>query len=252
MRIVAVIPARLESIRLPRKMLADVGGKPLIQHTIDAVRGCRRVLQVVVATDSEEIRDAIRGGRRGAWVFVTEPADSGTERIASIVDRLHADLIVNVQGDEPEIRPEHLEAVIDAALAFPACDMATLATALDPDDQESRDVVKVTVGTNGFAYEFERSYQSACCVEPGMGVSSPIRHVGVYAYRPDFLRWISQQPAGLSEKQERLEQLRALHLGCRIRVAMVDHPSKGIDTPADLEAFRERYTARLKSADSDM
>lgn len=247
MRIVAVIPARLESTRLPRKMLADVGGKTLIEHTIAATMACKRFGVVWVASDSEEI---LRIARRHARTAGTGRANSGTERIASVLDWINADLIVNVQGDEPEIRPEHLEAVIDAALAFPACDMATLATPLHSDDQQSSDVVKVTIDPNGFAYEFERDFQSACCVEPGMGISDPMRHIGVYAYRPDFLRWIVKQPAGVIEKQERLEQLRALRLGCRIRVAKVDHPFRGIDTEDDLKAFSDRTLQRRQKPES--
>lgn len=226
MRIIAVIPARLESTRLPRKLLLDQTGKPLIRHTVEAVNACKRIDRVYIATDSSEVAKAA-----GKYVHILEtgPARNGTERIASVLDQVDADLVVNVQGDEPEITTLHLSELIDAAIAFPTCDMATLATnALDA-DQESPDAVKVERSAGGFATKFSRK-----------PLPKGLRHIGVYAYSPAFLRWFVAQRPTANEEAEKLEQLRAFDKGCRIRVATVQHAERGIDTSDDYLAFRIR------------
>lgn len=226
MRIVAVIPARLESTRLPRKLLLDETGKPLIRHTVEAVKACGQIDQLYVATDSREIEAAC-----GPYthVLMTGEARNGTERVAWVLGEINADLVVNVQADEPEITPEHIEALIEAATMIPTCDMATLATSATVPDQECEHVVKVERSTGGFATRFSRK-----------GLAKGVRHLGVYAYSPAFLRWFVDQKPTQGEQAEHLEQLRALDKGCRIRVAMIQHAERGIDTEEDYAAFVAR------------
>lgn len=238
-RVVAVIPARLESSRLPRKMLREAGGRPLICHTVSAVKSCASLDRIVVATDSVEIFKAVEGM---APVCMTGPASNGTERVASIVNGLGADLIINVQGDEPEIKPESLDALIWGFNSIPGCDMATLGTAIQDGDHESMDVVKV-VQYGGFAAGFTRHPTAT-------NPKRTLRHVGIYAYTPRFLRWFVSQPPTTRETVDRLEQMRALENDCRIRVVPVDHPYHSIDTAEQFEAFAER-SFRLTTLPSD-
>ena len=237
--VVAVVPARVDSTRLHNKVLLSETGKPLICHTIESIMAASCVGSVVVATDSAEIKAACRGI---ANVILTGPANCGTDRIASIVDQLNADLIVAVQADEPEIKPGHLEALVNTYTAFPACDIATLATAIAPSDMDNENVVKVSVSpTQKFAYHFWRTTES----EDDWKLNPDVRrHLGIYAYSPRFLKWISGQPANRWEESERLEQLRAYYLNCRIRVAIVDHPYHGIDTREQYDAFAARWKAK--------
>lgn len=229
MRVVAIIPARLESTRLPRKMLLDETGEPLIVHTADAVRNCRDIAEVIVATDSETIFHAVK---HLCDVRMTKAADNGTARIAQLLNRIgDVDLIINVQGDEPEIDPDHLSKLITTANDIPSCDMATLCTGATMSDQSDTNVVKVRRNTAGsYATEFSRR-----------PLANAHRHIGVYAYRPAFLEWFVSRPQSAREKAERLEQLRALDAGCRIRVVDVPHHHYGIDTREQYEAFVARY-----------
>lgn len=227
MQIVAIIPARLESTRLPRKLLLEETGRPLIQHTVTAVRAYEPFSRVIVATDSDEIAAACD---QYTHVVKTGESRNGTERVASILDQIDADLIVNVQADEPEVEQSHLAALIEAAIDIPGCDMATLATTATVKDQESESVVKVERSNAGFAQRFSRK-----------GLQKGMRHIGVYAYRPDFLRWFVAQRPTQGEQAEHLEQLRALDKGCRIRVGMVQHAERGIDTQEEYAAFVARF-----------
>lgn len=229
MRVVAIIPARLESTRLPRKMLLGDTGHPLIAHTVECVCRCRSIDDVIVATDSPEIANAIS---YPAVAMMTGPAENGTARIAQLLNRIgEADLILNVQGDEPEIDPDHLSRLINAAMEIPSCDMATLCTGATMSDQADPNVVKVKRNTAGsYATEFSR-----------IRMANSHRHIGVYAYRPEFLEWFVKQPPSAREVSQRLEQLRALDAGCRIRVVSVPHHHYGIDTREQYDAFVERH-----------
>ena len=235
MRVVCVIPARLESTRLPGKVLLAETGKPLICHTIDAIKAAGYLPMVV--TDSQEIYSTLRNDRQAEIVFDPRPSNSGTDRIAKLFDddspaRPHCDLIVAVQADEPEIKPGHIEALVEAYQTIPGCDMATLATQLHTADADNQSVVKVDIWNDGFAENFSRrmTYRHS--------------HLGVYAYSPRFLKWFASQPRTESEERMSLEQLRALDNGCRIRVAIVDHPYHGIDTREQYDAFVARWKAK--------
>jgi 3-deoxy-manno-octulosonate cytidylyltransferase (CMP-KDO synthetase) len=243
MRAVVVIPARLQSTRLPRKLLLDESGKPLIQHVHERAAAASRAARVVIATDSEEIRAVAEGF--GAEALLTRDDHlSGTDRVAEAVRLLEAegerpDLVVNVQGDEPELDPALIDRLIEVMEAGDA-PMGTLAEPLqDPEDLARPQVVKVVVDANGRALYFSRA-AIPHGAEPG-GDPAPLRHLGIYAYRPAFLQaYCTRDPAPL-ERVEKLEQLRALHHGHSLQVAVVEGGgARGIDTRADYDAFLAR------------
>jgi len=244
-RTVIVIPARLASTRLARKMLLDETGKPLIQHTYEAACCSRLAERVVVATDSVEIERVVRGF--GGEVRLTDPSHpSGTDRIAEVVSSLpDYDVILNLQGDEPEMPAEVLDAVIGGLLAHPA---AAVATAACPIREEALlhdpSCVKVVMDGEGRALYFSRSpIPYPRLWDPAWLTSDSPRfwqHIGLYAYRRDFLLGYSQLPPAVTEQTESLEQLRVLHAGLAIQVIPVDHRGKGIDTPTDYAAFVTR------------
>ncbi|MEM6757182.1 MAG: 3-deoxy-manno-octulosonate cytidylyltransferase [Planctomycetota bacterium] len=249
-RALAVLPARLASARLPGKPLLDRTGQPLIAHVVARVRRARTIDRVIVATDDDRIADAARDA--GAEARLTrDDHPNGTSRIAEVIHRLNAQgeavspIVVNVQGDEPEVEPTHIDTLVDALTAAPDAPMATLAAAWDPAiDPADPNVVKVVVGGNGDALYFSRS--PIPFDRDGDGVDR-LHHVGLYAYRPAFLETFVALPPAPHELAERLEQLRALEHGHRIRVAVVDHARPGIDTPEQYAAFVER-TAKAHSA----
>lgn len=259
---IAIIPARLGSTRLPGKVLLSKTGKPLIQHVWEAARRSRRVSRVLVATDDRRVCDTAKAF--GAEVVLTSTAHpNGTSRLseAARVAGLADDaLIVNVQGDEPELEPEAIDAGVDAYLAClrtgtPA-DIATLAVPFSRDDAraiggceseaaehpDNPNCVKVVLDTRGFAMYFSRS--RIPCDRDGTGgpEAACLRHIGLYVYTRQFLdRYLAMTPTPL-EKCEQLEQLRALQHGCRIIVAIRPTAAPGIDTPEQYEAFVSRYS----------
>ena len=238
-----VIPARMGATRLPGKPLLAETGKPLVVHTLEAVRHCTRAARVVVATDDDRIAAAVRA----AWgeAILTSPGcRSGTDRVAEAA-RLIAgdDIVVNVQGDEPEVDPAALDVLIAAVEADLTVQMATLAAPILSDEElASPSVVKVVVDARGDAMYFSRS-PIPFAREP-LGPARPRRHVGVYAYRRDFLQKFAGMDATPLELTEVLEQLRALENGVRIRVVATDRAPPGIDTPQDYEAFVRRWRER--------
>lgn len=244
MPILAVIPARYGSTRLPAKALLDRTGKPLVVHVAKAVRACATIDRVVVATDDQRIVDAVTA--HGGEVVMTSAAHrSGTDRVAEVAE-LEAyrgfDTIINVQGDEPELDADVLPALI-AALASGDDErrMATLATPFGPDDDaDDPAAVKVVIGANGCALYFSRARIPYDRVADAPSAGTHYRHVGIYGFtRPALIAFTSWPPTPL-EQRESLEQLRALEHGLPIRVGLVANAPKGIDTPADYDAFVER------------
>jgi 3-deoxy-manno-octulosonate cytidylyltransferase (CMP-KDO synthetase) len=240
----AVIPARLGSTRLPRKVLLRETGKYLVQHVWERVRRARSVGRVVIATDDEQVRAACLGF--GAECMMTSPRHgSGTDRVAEVARRLRAKRIVNVQGDEPEADPGAIDRVIDA---LDEAELSTLATPL-LEDAANPNRVKVVLDRAGFALYFSRSL----IPHPREPLLQPLLHLGVYGYRSSALaRWVSLPPSAL-ERTEKLEQLRALEAGMRIRVVV--RPTRwsgGIDTEADYRAFVRRYSLRRRRASAGM
>ncbi len=247
MRAIVVIPARLASTRLERKLLLAESGKPLLQHVWERACAARRPSRVVIATDSEELRAAAVGF--GAEALMTSAAHtSGTDRVAEAVRALAAaggpplDLVVNVQGDEPELDPRLIDRLIEVMEQCEA-PMGTLAEPItDPADLARPQVVKVVQGERGDALYFSRAaipHGAAPGDDP-----PPLRHLGIYAYRPAFLQAFCALPPAPLERAEKLEQLRALAHGHALRVAVVPPTGvRGIDTREDYDAFLARVRA---------
>ncbi len=241
-----VIPARLASTRLPRKLLLAETGQPLIQHTYQAAQRAKRASGVVVAADHEEIAAAVRAfdGR----VVMTSPAcASGTDRVAEVARQMpEVDIFVNVQGDEPEISGEAIDLAIELLERDPSAVMATLATPIRSREKlEDPACVKVVCDARGRALYFSRSVipRPRTWDDALLGSEPPafLQHIGLYAYRRDFLLQIAQLERCQHEKIESLEQLRVLYHGHAIQVGLIDEPAIGIDTPADYAAFVQRW-----------
>jgi 3-deoxy-manno-octulosonate cytidylyltransferase (CMP-KDO synthetase) len=246
---IIVIPARLKSTRLPRKLLLSETGKTLIQHTYESAGRAGKPRGMCVACDDREIFDAVVsfGGR----VVMTDPnAASGTDRVAEVARELsEVDIVVNVQGDEPEISGESIDLAIGLLEADPDAVMSTLATPIRTRRQfEDPACVKVVFDSRGRAIYFSRSPipfprnwdEALLSAEP----PHFYQHVGLYAYRRDFLLQIAELPQPAIERIECLEQLRVVHAGYSILVGVVDEPTFGIDTPTDYQAFVEKWRRR--------
>ena len=256
MRACGIIPARLHSSRLPRKLLLSDTGRPLLQYVWEAACRTRRLDEVIIATDSQEIAETVR--RFGGRFEMTGEHPSGTDRIAEVVRRcgLDADIIVNIQGDEPEIDPDHIDTLVDALETHPNAQMATLATPITSLDRlNDRSCTKVVCAATGRALYFSRLPVPYCrdgrveellerAAETAAGRSPWNLHIGLYAYRRDFLLRLTELPPSTLERLEKLEQLRALEAGAWIQVAFVDHASVGIDTPDDYAQFCARQRRR--------
>ena len=224
MNVLGIIPARYGSTRFPGKALAMLNGAPLIQHVYEQARAATRLDDVIVATDDERIVQAV--ARFGGTAVMTSPTHrSGTDRIAEVVRQRDAQVILNIQGDEPLIAPSQLDQVAEFLLAHRAVPMATLAVPLaQTEDVTSPHVVKVVADQDGYALYFSRAPIPAC-----------FKHIGVYGYQREFLlRFPHLAPTPL-EQLEQLEQLRALEHGYKIKVLETSHDTIGVDTPEDLK-----------------
>ena len=242
MSVTVVIPARYASTRLPGKPLLARTGKPLIQHVVEAVRGARRVDRVVVATDDERIAQAVAAF--GGQAVMTRPDHAtGTDRIAETVAALKLgddDIVVNVQGDEPEISPTFVDALAEL-VQVSRCPMATLAAPLPADQAGDTNKVKVVLAKDGKALYFSRA--KIPFDRDDEGSAAYLLHLGLYAYRAAFLRTFAALPRTPAEKSEKLEQLRALESGYAIAVGVVNYDGCGIDTPEDYERFVRKQQA---------
>jgi len=248
-RILGVIPARFASTRFPGKALAQVAGKSLLQHVYERASQARYLTHLVVATDDERIHDEARRFR--APVKMTR-ADhlSGTDRAAEIASADPADLVVNIQGDEPLIDPGAIDAAILSMLDEDAAPMGTLKKRIeDPADLANPNVVKVVTDLTGRALYFSR-YSIPYA---GGGAGIHYKHIGLYVYRRDFLLNYSNLTLGPLERAERLEQLRALENGHAIQVAETDYESLGVDTPDDLDRLSRLFqTASFLATESKL
>jgi 3-deoxy-manno-octulosonate cytidylyltransferase (CMP-KDO synthetase) len=238
---IVVIPARFGSTRFPAKIVARDTGKPLVQHVVDQAKKCKLVSRVIVATDDRRISDALAA--YDTQVVMTSPEhQSGTDRIAEVAGQLTADIIVNVQGDEPEIEPQTIDTLIARLESVATDDMATACTPfgksanpLDPN------LVKVVMDERGRAIYFSRSPIPYRREADFVGNAAYHLHLGIYAYRRPFLLKFSSWAQTPLEKTEKLEQLRALEHGCSIYVLKIDRATHGIDTPEQYAEFVERY-----------
>ena len=223
MSVIVIIPARYASTRLPGKPLLAETGKSLIQHVVEAARGAKRAERVVVATDDRRIFDAVTGFG-GEAVMTGESCRTGTDRLAEAAGALGLDdgaIVVNVQGDEPEMPPECIDRLVELLEASGA-PMATLAAPLPADEAGDPDKVKVVVSAGGRALYFSRApipFDRA-----GAGRGEYLLHLGIYAYRKKFLVEFAAMARTPAEQAEKLEQLRALENGRAIAVAVVNRP----------------------------
>ena len=245
---VIIIPARLASTRLPEKLLLKKTGKSVLQHTCQSAALSKKADQVIVAADDARIFDEVKSF--GGNVIMTDPNHvCGTDRVAEVAAKLDGyDIIVNVQGDEPEISAEAIDLAIGLLEQNVDAPMATLATPIRSRDQlQDPSCVKVVVDLRGRAVYFSRS--AIPCPRQWSDellTSDPpsfLQHVGLYAYRGEFLQRIPSLPVPAMEKIESLEQLRVLASGHEILVGQIDHPIAGIDTPEDYAAFVRRLTS---------
>lgn len=248
MKITAVIPARYSSTRFDGKALADIKGKPMVQHVYERTSRAALVSEVIVATDDDRIAAAVRsfGGRAE---MTSRDHGTGTDRLAEVAVRLESDIIVNVQGDEPLIEPDMIDAAIEPLIADSSVVMGTLKSRIkNIHDFISPNVVKVVTDHQGFALYFSRSplpnfRDKWNDLKDEAFVSGKLlcyKHVGLYVYRRPFLLEFAALPQSFLEKSEMLEQLRALENGYRIKVVETPFDSVGVDTPADLEKVLEK------------
>ncbi|MBP2627235.1 MAG: 3-deoxy-manno-octulosonate cytidylyltransferase [Firmicutes bacterium] len=232
MNILCIIPARYSSTRLPGKPLAEIAGKPMIQHVYERAVLAKRPGQVIVATEHELVYETVQNF--GGQVMLTS-ADhlTGTDRLAEVAGRFpEVDLIINVQGDEPLIPPEIIDQLAGAFDGSHDLQMATLMTEMDESEYNTPSAVKVITDLQGYALYFSRSLIPFPRNDTGIPI---YKHIGIYAYRRDFLlKYAKLSPAPL-EVTESLEQLRALEHGYRIKVLKTDFKSIGVDTMEDLE-----------------
>jgi 3-deoxy-manno-octulosonate cytidylyltransferase (CMP-KDO synthetase) len=234
MKSVAVIPARVASTRLPRKMLREVAGKPLVGWVYEAVRSSPLLSDVIIATDSEEILEACL---RHDWkAQMTAPTHrSGTERVHELSNSIAADVYVNVQGDEPLVRPEQIATLLDV-MRDPAVQVGTVKTPCSQEEIPNPNAVKVVTAPDGRALYFSR----ATIPFDRDGVSPRyFKHLGLYAYRKPALDLFVSQPESVLEKIERLEQLRFLENRIAIHVGETPYDSVGVDTEEDLQRVAE-------------
>jgi 3-deoxy-manno-octulosonate cytidylyltransferase (CMP-KDO synthetase) len=254
--VLACIPARYGSTRFPAKVLAKDTGKFLIQHTWESACAAKLPERVIIAADDERIVAAAESF--GADCILTSPdCASGTDRIAEAVADINVDIVVNLQADEPEIDPANIDAVAKLLIDNPDAPMATLAAEFKNTSQISDpNIVKVVVtqyarhNTHDAglrAIYFSRSVIPYDRDKAGTGnIKNYLRHLGIYAYRKDFLLKITKLPQTSLEKIEKLEQLRAIENGFAILVAKVTHTCDGIDTPDQYAEFVKRYKKAAK------
>lgn len=234
--VLAIIPARYDSGRLPGKALADIGGKPMVVRVWERARRAEGVDEVWVATDDDRIAAAVEA--EGGAVARTGPCASGTDRVAAALGRRRGvRVVVNVQGDEPLIDPEGISRVASHLREHPEDSVVTLAADAEPGDLETPSVVKAVLDRRGYALYFSRA---PIPFPRQAGGARPLRHLGIYGYRRDTLLELARLEPTPLERSESLEQLRALENGISIRVLTGARPSWGVDTPADAAAAAER------------
>jgi 3-deoxy-manno-octulosonate cytidylyltransferase (CMP-KDO synthetase) len=258
---VVIIPARYASTRFPGKPIVSINGKPLIQHVYENSKKSKLAKEVIVATDNQMIFDRVQafGGKA---VMTAETHSSGTDRIAEVAAKLDCDIIVNVQGDEPFIKPEMIDGVIEL-LDDQQAAMATLAKTIEnQEDIFDPNVVKVVFDKDGYALYFSRApipfYRdkfivkkpdTKCTIEAS-GIAHKelgifYRHIGIYSYRRDVLLKLAKMKPVALEQTEKLEQLRALVNGFKIKVKETKFETIGIDTPEDLERAKKWLSTSL-------
>lgn len=237
-RTLAVIPARLASTRLPRKVLREIAGRPMLAWVYEAARACPQLDQVLIATDSEEVSNlCVANG----WPFERTSPDlpSGTDRVHAVAQLHDADIYVNIQADEPTLTPAHISALL-APFALPQVDVTTLKVLCTAENVANPNAVKVVTALDGRALYFSRA--SIPYDRDRAGVHH-WKHIGLYAYRKAALNAFAALPPSPLELTEKLEQLRLLENGFNLYVAPVDQDTLGVDTEEDLECAKARFAS---------
>lgn len=245
MKVAIIIPARYASTRLPGKPLQMIGDKPMILHVANQAKKVKGADEVWIATDHQEIFNVVRSAGFNS-VMTSENHQTGTDRIAEANKTINADIIINIQGDEPFINPETIEKALLPVKNDGHTDISTLATAFDSDDDiQNHNYVKVVTDVHQKALYFSRSViPFPRDKKENIHDSYPyLRHIGLYVYRKDVLDSLASLEAVRLETTEKLEQLRALYYGYSIAVVRVNEVALSVDTPEDLEKARAYYAA---------
>lgn len=241
MQIAAVIPSRYGSSRFEGKPLAPIAGKPMIQHVYESAASADSISQVVVATDDQRIFDAVESFN-GRALMTSASCRSGTDRVAEAAIRLglsDSDIAINIQGDQPLVRPECFDEVVAPLLQDPYLDMSTLAFAIvDQGEYSNPKDCKVVMDQKGYALYFSRA-PIPFARDDQPGTFTVYKHLGVYAYRRQFLDHFKNLPYGCLETLEKLEQLRALEYGHRIKVVVTPFDSPEVDLPEDISKIEQ-------------
>jgi len=242
MDVIGIIPARYSSTRFEGKVLADILGKPMLQHVWERAKQSHLLDDLIIACDDERVALVAKGF--GAKVAMTSKGHvSGSDRICEVVNPLEVKVIVNIQGDEPLIHPTMIDSVARAILDDNTVSMATIMKAVeDPAVINDPNVVKVAIDKNNFALYFSRSVIPHHARNSEINMPVYFKHIGLYGYTKDFLFVYKNLPASYLEKVERLEQLRVLEGGFRIKVMETKYDTIGVDTPGDLEKVRNYFS----------
>jgi 3-deoxy-manno-octulosonate cytidylyltransferase (CMP-KDO synthetase) len=235
---IGIIPARYSSTRFEGKVLAEIAGKPMIQHVWERAKQSLTLEELIIACDDERVADAAAGF--GAKVVLTAKGHaSGTDRICEVINPLDVKVVVNIQADEPLIHPTMIDSVARILLEDSSLQVATLIKRIeDPAQLVDPHVVKVVADKNGFALYFSRAEIPHSAVNSEIKAPLHYKHIGLYGYTKDFLFIYKNLPASSLEKTECLEQLRILEEGFRIKVIETKYDTIGVDTPEDLEKVR--------------
>ena len=230
-----IIPARYASTRLPGKPLVEIAGKPMIQHVVERALAVQGVQRVVVAVDDERVAHAVQAfGGESIMTKVDHP--SGTDRLVEVMQTIPAALYVNLQGDEPLVRSADVQTLVAGMLAAPEVAVGTLCHPIEEAEAENSNTVKAVLAENGDALYFSRA--KIPFPRENDGFARYLKHVGVYAYRREVLENYGKLPLPMLEKTEKLEQLRLLYSGIKIRAWLVEPTGPGVDTPECLEKVR--------------
>lgn len=241
MKVIGVIPARWGATRFEGKVLANLLGIPVIQHVWENAKKARTLDDLIVACDDERILKAVEGFG-GKAIYTSPDQPSGTDRLAEVVNAMDVDIVVNIQGDEPLIKPIMIDNLVIALQDEKIAQMATIIKKIDDDSElTNSNVVKVVVDKNGYALYFSRysiPYNRTGAKDPG---KRPIhyKHIGLYAFTKDFLFTFKKLPHSSLENAEKLEQLRALEYGYKIKVVETKFDTVGVDRPEDLKRAEE-------------
>ncbi len=250
MRIAAIIPARIASTRLPGKPMLDIGGKPMVWRVYERASLAKGIDEVWVATDDQGVFEAVE--RLGGKAILTSPGcNSGTDRVAEAALKIPADIYVNIQGDEPMIPPALIELTVAPMRDDPSIEMATAATPIGTAEEIfDPAVVKTVLDGKGFAMYFSRApipYHRDQWRQRTFAGGKCLKHIGIYAYRREFLFEFTKLPQTDLELVENLEQLRAIGHGHKIKVSVTELNSLGVDTPKDLDMIRRIFPEEQKA-----